>query len=211
MKPSVLCISLDTLTHQIVPTEGFGIHPFNLEEVPANKFHFINREVVDSVNPESFYHQVGEIFPQILGYIIVRSGNEILSYARKHSGEVRLLGSRSIGFGGHVDIEDAILNTNGSINADATLRRSIVRELEEELELSIDPSDCKYHGIIVDTTNSVGKVHRGLLCVIEVEDKTSVTSTKETQDLQWLSLHDLRADIEMYEPWSQIAINSSLI
>ncbi|MFX9003735.1 hypothetical protein ABTN42_19625, partial [Acinetobacter baumannii] len=92
------------------------------------------------------------------------------------------------------------------------LQYSIKRELQEELLLNtLDDSQIKFEGIIVDTNDSVGMVHRGLLCVIELEDTSEVTSTKESQDLLWQPLDELKKDVDLYEGWSQIAIASELI
>ncbi|EJB8489884.1 hypothetical protein MW368_003701 [Acinetobacter baumannii] len=220
MKPSVLCINLGALAEQNVPSTGHGVYPFDLNAVAANNFHFINRAVVDHPNEDSFEFQIGKSMPQILGYIVVKHGEKILSYARKHAeGEARLLGSRSIGFGGHVDLEDYLF---AGYDAEAgvcyepafpkVLQYSIKRELQEELLLNtLDDSQIKFEGIIVDTNDSVGMVHRGLLCVIELENPSEVTSTKETQDLLWQPLDELKKDVDLYEGWSQIAIASELI
>ncbi|EPJ6996815.1 hypothetical protein LB169_002344 [Acinetobacter baumannii] len=220
MKPSVLCISLGALDVQNVPSTGHGVHPFDLNAVPGDQFHFINRAVVDHTDVSSFEFKVGNFMPQILGYIVVKHQGQILTYARKHSaGESRLLGSRSIGFGGHVDLEDYLFAGYDEAagvcyepDFPTVLQYSIKRELQEELLLDIiDDSQIKFEGIIVDTHDSVGMVHRGLLCVIELDNPSDVTSTKETQDLVWQSIEGLKKDIDLYEGWSQIAINSGLI
>lgn len=215
MKPSVLCINLGALAEQNVPSTGHGVYPFDLNAVAANNFHFINRAVVDHPNEDSFEFRIGKSMPQILGYIVVKHGDEILSYARKHSGESRLLGSRSIGFGGHVDLEDygfTAIQKGREPSFVEVLQYSVERELFEELQLdSIDETTIQFKGLIVDTTNHVGEVHRGLLSVIEVADKSAVTSTKETQDLLWQPLDELKKDVDLYEGWSQIAIASELI
>lgn len=215
MKPSVLCISNSALANQGVPLEGHDLFPFDINQVPADQFHFINRGIVDTTDHYSFEFDLATVLPQILGYIIVKHGDEILSYARKHSGEARLLGSRSIGFGGHVDLEDygfTAIQKGSEPTIVEVLQYSVERELFEELQLdAIDESAVQFKGLIVDTTNHVGEVHRGLLSVIEVTDKAAVTSTKETQDLKWLTIDQLKTDLELYENWSQIAIKSGVI
>lgn len=215
MKPSVLCVNLSALTEQGVPLTGHGLYPFNIHYVADNQYHFINRSIVDTEDSNSFAFQVGEAFPQILGYIVIKHGDKYLSYARKYSGETRLLGSRSIGFGGHVDLADygfTAAQTGDEPSMVQVLQFSIERELFEELQLdTVDETKIKFEGVIVDTTNDVGKVHRGLLCVIELDDSSNVTSTKETQDLKWLTLTELKEDFELYENWSQITINSQVI
>lgn len=212
MKPAVLCVDRHALAEQNIPFMGKGLYNFELLDIPADKFHFINREIVDTQELLGLEAEIGRHFPQILGYVMITSGNKILSYARKHSGEARLLGNRSIGFGGHVDLDDAIFagyDEHGGVLYSPSfpdiIRHSVVRELSEELGLSIDMDEVNFTGLIIDTTNPVGSVHAGLLCTVEVLPK-QVTSTLETQDLQWLTIDELKANDELYESWSQIVI-----
>lgn len=215
MKPAVLCIDRRALSEQEIPTIGYDILPFDITKVPSDAFSFINRKVVDTTESQTLDALLAPAFPQILGYIVIKHGDKYLSYARKYSGEARLLGARSIGFGGHVDLADygfTAVQTGDEPSMVQVLQFSIERELFEELELeSLDETSIEFKGLIVDTTNDVGKVHRGLLCVIELDDPSDVSSTKETQDLKWFTLNELKEDLELYENWSKLAINSQLI
>lgn len=206
MKPAVLCISREELVKQGIPSDALGVYHFDLESVPDDSFHFINRKVVDSTVAGSFDEQVGQNFPQILGYVVLKHEDKYLSYARKYSGELRLLGNRSIGFGGHADIEDSRVKEDGSINPAAVIEDSVERELREELDYNRWVSIPRKAELIVDTSNPVGKVHVGLLVMLDANPH-DLTSTKETQDLQWLTLEELQADRDLYEGWSKIVID----
>ena len=115
MSKMVLCIDRFALAEQNIPIQASGIYSFDLQKVGAQDYQFINRKVCDDKDEHSFNHSVGFRFPQILPYIAIRDldGN-YLTYSRNGT-ETRLHGSRSIGIGGHIDINDMCFNENTSI------------------------------------------------------------------------------------------------
>ncbi len=210
MKPSVLCITRNALTTQNVPeTNAFGIYPFNIDSVPINKFHFINREIVDSSYPKHL--EIGQELPQILGYIaVINDKNEVLTYSRGKGAEVRLK-KRSIGIGGHCDDADIIRVSavNGSINYHCVLKESIRREVEEEIGLSYSNANSNYLGLLVDTTDDVGSVHVGLAYTYQVIDLSDLSfDLNELSDPQWIHIDQLKQDKDLYENWSQLVIDT---
>lgn len=210
MKPAVLCISRNELTKQNIDTEGYGIFPFNLTNVPQDGFHFVNRKVVDS--SESDWFKIGCELPQILAYITVKCGNEYLTYSRAKGAEARLHGTLSLGFGGHCDIDDSYALVNLTGNLDITyqdiLKYSSSRELEEELHFTKD-IEFKTDSIILDTTNDVGKVHLGLPILIEINSKDDIKADPSEISLpEWKTKDQLVSEINSYENWSQLIINS---
>lgn len=202
MKPAVLCITRQALPVQIPQLNAFGIYPVDLKVVSENQFHFINRDIVDSLVEDRL--QIGQALPQILGYSVIQCGKDILSYSRKKGAEVRLHGSRSIGFGGHVDISDYSEQDAGYLNA---LIKACQRELKEELGLTLQINQQQFDSLIVDQSNLVGSVHVGLPLYIKLENKDQLSIDKnEISDPVWKNINELKAEIEEYENWSKLII-----
>lgn len=205
MKPMVLCISRDALTEQSIPPSVQGIFPFNLDKVSSEDFHFINRKIVDS--DKELYKNMAYYFPQILPYITVADGEgKYLTYSRNGT-ETRLHGSRSIGIGGHIDLED-IFNNHDSINILNIIGNAVCRELKEEASITIDAFTDKaisnlFSKIIVDTSNPVGEVHVGLFSKLVYPH---AQPQEELHDAKWLTVDELKASIDEYENWSKLII-----
>lgn len=202
-KPMVLCISRDALTEQSIPPSIQGIFPFNLDKVSSEDFHFINRKVVDS--DKELYKNMAYYFPQILPYIAVMdTDGKYLTYSRNGT-ETRLHGSRSLGIGGHIDINDISFGGNSNFDYLGTVISGIMRELYEEINLDLTSSNTPFilDKLIVDTTNSVGKVHVGLFTTLVYPE---ARPQEELHDPQWLSVKELKANIDQYENWSKLII-----
>lgn len=141
-------------------------------------------------------------FKQPIPYCVIRRGTDIFLYKRlSGGGETRLHDKLSIGAGGHMnDIPE--LATFEEI-----LAENLMRELEEELKISSDVMDINTVGFINDDEDEVGKVHIGLLVVLDVEADATV-SVRETDQLQgeWVSAHSLLSEniYPKLESWSQI-------
>lgn len=207
MKPSVLCITRNALSEQNIPsTNCHGLYPFSLTTVAANQFHFINRDVVDSHYPA--HHEVGCTLPQILAYCLIHCEGKILTYSRNKGAETRLHGSRSIGFGGHVDIADYSEQSDEYVGYLGALIKACERELQEELDLLLTIPENSFTHLIVDQTNPVGAVHVGLPLHIHLPHPDEVTvDPNEISDPVWLTVEELKANVQEYENWSQILIS----
>lgn len=124
-------------------------------------------------------------------FAVLNKKGKILLYQRgKGVGESRLLGSHSIGFGGHVELEkDGISGESGLRNIEECITSAYVNELNEELEFSGSSCNDMLSGMIYDDTNEVGKVHLGISGSIVVESAT----IREEELLQcgWYSAKDL--------------------
>ena len=206
-KPMVLCINREALIDQNIPYPARGIFPFSLEDIQSDEYQFLNRKIVDS--DSLLYNSIGRYFPQILPYIAITDGQgKYLSYSRNGT-ETRLHGSRSIGIGGHVDIYDSYDTYNEEDtywqSIEATILSACRRELEEEI-LWQDYDDylaVDFDKLIVDTSNSVGSVHVGLFTTLVYPN---AKPQAELHDAQWITLDELKSNIDEYESWSQIII-----
>lgn len=206
MKPAVLCITRSVLPDHIPQKDAHGIYPIDLNQIPEDAYHFINRTVCDS-SANLDHEIIGQTLPQILAYCVIKCGDEVLTYSRKKGAEARLHGSRSIGFGGHVDIDDHIISRPITKRIAFTLQEACSRELKEELSLTYTPMVEYFNQIIIDQTNLVGAVHVGLPLIIEIQSKDEVTANpNEISDPIWLNLEQLKQEKDQYENWSKILI-----
>ena len=131
-------------------------------------------------------------FKQLIPYVVFRNGDTFFSYKRSTGqGEARLHGKYSIGIGGHIN--------------DENLFDACRREIHEEVILpSTLDNDLCLVGLINDDTNAVGRVHLGVLFVldaagIEPRENTMINAGyRSREELQTFPL----------ETWSQYALNA---
>jgi predicted NUDIX family phosphoesterase len=125
------------------------------------------------------------------------------TYARgRISAETRLHARLSIGLGGHIS-EDR--ESVGSVGEDL-YRAAAVREVNEEVHID---STYREHivGVINDDSDEVGRVHFGIVHIWDLKADRSVRPREEQIEvLGFLSMNELRAQIEQLENWSRIAI-----
>lgn len=141
-----------------------------------------------------------ENYKQPISYVmLVNENKSIFTYQRaikdKHYTEKRLQGKWSIGIGGHVD--------QGDENEKDPVERSVLREIEEEVNTEI--KELKLIGYINDDSNSVGRVHFGLLYLAEASGNV-VPNDSEIKTDKMMQFEDLK-NIEM-EDWSKISLKA---
>lgn len=137
----------------------------------------------------------GQFLPYVLLRRIDSDGLvSLFEYQRTEKvGEDRLGGKKSVGVGGHVDLIDVRIDDNSVIDVVATTAHAIARELNEEIlftyndeyqsaDLTFDEVRMgkegfdfkrdslvpKFHGLINDLSNKVGRVHFGCVFTIDV-------------------------------------------
>jgi predicted NUDIX family phosphoesterase len=148
-----------------------------------------------------------EDFKQPIPYAVIRKGNEVFLYKRlAGGGEGRLHEKLSIGVGGHMNYD--------SSDFEASLLTNLNRELDEELEIT-ETSDSKRKvttiGFINDDLDPVGRVHIGILIVIDFADDINIC-VRETDQLEgeFVKLEELKKE-EVYgrlESWSKIVVDT---
>jgi predicted NUDIX family phosphoesterase len=124
-------------------------------------------------------------YKQLLPYMIARQLQDdgtylYFPYRRTQKvGESRLAGNGSLGYGGHIDLED-VVSTKSVIDLQETILKSALREAMEEFTLLdrggfkiTDPVHyqlCIGFGdlFIVDDSNDVGELHLGIVMHFDV-------------------------------------------
>lgn len=151
--------------------------------------------------------EVSERFKQLIPYAVIRQGDRYFMYKRlEGGGEEKLHGKLSLGVGGHV-------NYNGNTEKDVynIIATNLSREIEEELIVSDTDMKTNIVGFINDDLNEVGRVHIGVLCIVDVALGETV-EVRETDALEgfWVTLNELKQG-DVYgrlEDWSKIVVQT---
>lgn len=144
-------------------------------------------------------------FKQIIPYIILRCGDDVLRYWRtKKGGESRLHHLYSLGIGGHVNPEDDNLLSQGDL-----FHEGAMRELREEVELA-HPVTLDLVGLLNDDDVEVGQYHIGVVYEAWLPDKSAHLRESALARGEWMPAHALNDGVE-YETWSQFVIDDYLL
>lgn len=144
-----------------------------------------------------------EEFQQLLPYIVLRDQDtgKIFTYSRGAAGgEARLVGNLSVGLGGHIDAR-----APDHMGLEEWCIAEAHRELAEEAGITQD-LPITFVGIIRDPTNAVGRVHMGILAIVDVP--STIVATLEAGVIErgeWLApgvLHEHHVD--QLENWSKL-------
>jgi predicted NUDIX family phosphoesterase len=142
-------------------------------------------------------------FKQLIPYCVFRHGERILHYTRgKSGGESRLHAKISVGVGGHINPVDADSGRTGP----EVYHAAVARELEEELELSGGQSQ-RIIGLLNDDSNPVGRVHLGIVHLIDLESDAVSSREDALANLGFSPLADLNdGQFERLETWSAFCV-----
>ncbi len=139
-------------------------------------------------------------FKQLIPYCIFYCGEKYFFYTRgKAGGEARLKSKRSIGVGGHISSVDAA-------RSEAPYEEGMRRELAEEVSTATVLSN-QLVGLINDDLTDVGKVHLGVVHLIELADPMISPLEASMQNSGFASREELLAQRDEFETWSQICID----
>lgn len=145
-------------------------------------------------------------FKQIIPYCVLRFGDRFLRYFRGgSSGEKRLVSKASIGIGGHINEDDRL---HGAVDF-AMYQRAVERELAEEIRLDASHTQ-RVVALLNDDSNDVGRVHLGIVHLIELSSDGVHPGEAALTDFAFLDLPTLRAEAELLETWSRLLVESSL-
>lgn len=139
---------------------------------------------------------------QLIPYLVIRHGGRVLFYTRgKSGGEARLHAKGSIGIGGHINDGDS----HAEHFDKAAYNRAVERELHEELEIK-GPYTQKIAALLNDDATEVGRVHLGVIHVIDVESPDIRPREDAICDLEFLTPEELAPRYDRLESWSQICL-----
>ena len=207
MNELVLAVSREALD---VGTTS-GIFPIDLNSIDSEAYALLPRHIADNKSDSSV--ELGKLFPQILGYVqLVNEQGEILSYARKGK-EKGLHGLRSIGVGGHVSHEElvtAIYRSDEPMHLPKLtelIQLGLRRELLEEVGIDIG-TYMEANQLLVSDSNTTSQVHVGLPMQLNVVESNIILEESEFLDARWINVEELKATVDIYEPWSQLIIQN---
>ncbi len=141
-------------------------------------------------------------FKQLIPYVILECNNEqgtrLFQYTRgKGQGEARLHALKSVGIGGHISVEDA--------QGDDWYRVGMQRELTEEVDIGCGGTD-RIVGLIYDDTTEVGRVHLGVVHIMQLSSCKVQPRENHLLDPGFRSLEEIKSDTRSMETWSQLCI-----
>ncbi len=141
---------------------------------------------------------------QVIPYLIIRNKDSYLLLQRtSKQSEKRLHNKFSLGIGGHINPESSDHGNNLIIGG-------LYKELNEEVLIK-KPYDLKFIGTINDESNSVSKVHLGLLYELEVQSAEYEVLEKDKMSAQWENRDNLIKYYDRMETWSQIVCDNYII
>ena len=147
-------------------------------------------------------------FKQLIPYVIFRhagaaGGQSVFQYTRgSGQGEGRLHRKRSVGIGGHISAVDVGADGNGN-----PYEEGMRRELEEEVSVD-SPYSSRCVGLINDDVSEVGRVHLGVVHVVDVERPAVHPRESEIIECGFHPVEKILADMEGFETWSQICMRA---
>lgn len=146
-------------------------------------------------------------FKQLIPYCVLtwrdaEGDPRYFSYTRGGGqSEARLRAKRSVGIGGHIS------SCDGAHGDDASYDSGMRRELAEEVAIG-GPWTARCVGLINDDATPVGRVHLGIVHLLELERPDVSSRESELVECGFDSLDRLLADRERFETWSQIALDA---
>lgn len=146
---------------------------------------------------------------QLIPYCIFRvkdhSGDKFLHYTRgKSGGESRLHAQVSIGIGGHINPVDQREDNLGM----QTYMAGVNREIDEELNISGTYTN-QIVALLNDDSNDVGKVHLGVVHMVDLENDEVCANEDAIDNLALCSLDELKGPLYgRLETWTKYCVDT---
>lgn len=158
-------------------------------------------EVFDAIAEKHFFidratAETSPQYKQVIPYILIRYDDSwfLLQRTQKQT-EVRLHDKLSLGIGGHINPETP------------DILDGLRKELDEEVEIGGD-YDLTFVGILNDDTTDVGRVHLGVVYVLDTHERDVHVVETEKMSGRWVPREDLARHRDAMESWSQIAFDA---
>lgn len=205
----------------ISPVQSYPMKTF-LEEAQSHLI-IAERQMLDKKQNDGY--EGDRNYRQILPYVIVRQQDLTTqqylyhTYRRPASGtgETRLAGNVSIGYGGHIDLFDISTIEESVIDLQGTILNGAYREvLQEELQCApsqvpeaqeafnqLQPTHTDY--FILDDSNDVGQLHLGIVMTIDIPMHLKVISNaEEMTHMRPMTLDELLNSDLPLENWTRL-------
>ncbi len=142
-------------------------------------------------------------YKQLIPYVIMTSGGKYLTYVRgKRAGETRLIGSRSIGIGGHINPVDDEMPLFGLYE---TYLTAVGREVSEEVNLEANHTD-RIVALLNDDSNEVGRVHLGIVHYWNLDEPRVSRREQMITQMSFMTVEELNEVKDTMETWSALCL-----
>lgn len=180
----------------------YVVQSLDVLDVP-DRFFKTTQENLDWIKRGSFVFrydaEYNTLFQQVIPYVVLTDSKmEQFYISERISGEERLIGSYSIGFGGHINPCDGYRDV---------IENCIERELNEEVSAKFIKEPLQLLGTVRDlfsTTND----HIGIVYLKRVSNKSKI-KIKEKDKLKgkWMNIDDLYRLYGNFESWGRYIID----
>lgn len=146
-------------------------------------------------------------FKQLIPYVLFeyrdpQGSSQLFQYVRgKGQGEQRLHAKRSLGVGGHISTTDTSETTR------QTYHEGMRRELEEEVRIATAYRE-RCVGLINDDESEVGRVHLGIVHLLQVETPDVFSNEIDLLEAGFRSVEELWQERPSMESWSRICLEA---
>lgn len=193
----VLCIEKSKC-----PVSDKVVTPYSLDEVNKSILKYENLWFIPRAVAET-----DERFLQVIPYVVVKQGGEILTYQRPSKNtDDRLSSKWSIGVGGHINLTD-----HSEDNLGAVIINAAARELKEEFNIWKVDSFEDRAALLFDSSDAVGRVHLGIVLYFDLPlEATIEPDPREISNYVFYTEGELRQaqGTLNLESWSKHIINS---
>jgi len=186
----ILCIQKKSISQIWLQTECAVKYDEKNIETELKKLDFIYEKRISSENNFSL--------KQIIPYCLVKDNNGNFACYPRAGTESRLHGLYSLGIGGHININDKANNLM------CTIKNGLIREIKEEFKsIKFNHSSLSLLGLINEEYSDVGKMHIGIVFLLEVKDHPP--PAEELYGLFWQpedKINELKLEL-----WSSLAFS----
>ena len=145
-------------------------------------------------------------YKQLIPYVIMSCNGRYLTYVRgRRAGETRLVGLRSIGIGGHINLGDDMPLFND--NFYEAYLTAVEREVAEEVSVETSHTD-RVVALLNDESNEVGRVHLGIVHYWILDAPKVKKREQMITQMTFKSPAELQEVRDTMETWSQLCLDN---
>ncbi|MCY8228748.1 hypothetical protein MOC30_14255 [Bacillus spizizenii] len=178
----------------------------------------MRRGGVDDTNDSFFGNaELNFDYKQPIPYIVIRrEGLYFVTERLSKGGEMRLHGKLAMGVGGHMNPPNATYihelawkPWQPRFSFERLLEINTRREMKEELSINREGLEIKPIGLINDDSDTVGRVHLGILGIIDLDPLATVEVIEMDQLAgHWMTLDMLKEkEYDRLENWGKIVVD----